>query len=153
MKAQLGEADLARMSVGLRALVTPVGSEKAFEGSIWQILPVIDPQTRQGTARIALGYDPALRPGGFASVDIKSGTAEAPVLPESAVLSDTRGNYVYIVGGDKKVVRRDVKAGAVTDKGVTIISGLQGNEQVVESAGGFLNPGEAIIPKLAKPSK
>ena len=42
----------------------------------------------QGMARIALPFDRALRPGGFASVTIKAGTMVAPVLPESAVLSD-----------------------------------------------------------------
>lgn len=34
--ARLGEVDLARMNVGQRASVTPVGSAQAFSGQIWQ---------------------------------------------------------------------------------------------------------------------
>jgi RND family efflux transporter MFP subunit len=150
MRALLGEADLARMGVGQAATVTPVGGAQSFNGQIWQTSPVIDPQSRQGSVRIALAYNPALRPGGFASAKIVSGTVEAPLLPESAVLSDEKGNYVFIVGKGNKVERRAVEVGGVTDAGVSIIGGLAGNEMVVLSAGGFLNAGETIVPQRAK---
>lgn len=146
--AQLGETDLAALSVGVAAQVTPVGSDKAFTGQVWQLSPVINPQTRQGTARIALPYAPELRPGGFASVAITSGTLVAPVLPESAVLADDKGNYTYVVDKDGKVARRDVKIGSVTQKGLVIASGLNGTERVVVRAAAFLSPGETVKPKL-----
>jgi HlyD family secretion protein len=148
--ARLGEVDLARMTVGQRATVTPVGSAQTFSGQIWQISPVIDPQTRQGVARVALGYDKALRPGGFASAKIVSGAADVPLLPESAIQSDPKGSYVYIVGPQNKVVRRAVTVGDVTDAGVTVLSGLSGQEAVVVNAGAFLNPGESINPQRIK---
>ncbi len=144
LNAQLSEADLAKMSVGLSATVTPVGTASAFNGQIWQLSPTIDPETRQGIARIALPYNVALRPGGFASTNITSGVADAPLLPESAVQSDARGNYVYIVSGASKAERRDIKVGSVTNNGVIITSGLSGQEQVILSAGAFLNSGETV---------
>lgn len=150
--ARLGEADLARMGVGQRATVTPVGSAQTFSGQIWQVSPVIDPQSRQGIARVALSYDKALRPGGFASAKIVSGAADVPLLPESAVQTDSKGSYVYIVGPKNKVVRRDVTVGDVTDAGATILTGLTGQESVVASAGAFLNPGETINPQRIKTS-
>jgi HlyD family secretion protein len=150
LRALLGEADLARMGVGQTATVTPVGGAQSFNGQIWQMSPVIDPQSRQGSVRIALPYNPALRPGGFASAKIVSGTVEAPLLPESAVLSDDKGNYVFTVGKGNKVERRAVQVGSVTDAGVSIVAGLAGTEMVVLSAGGFLNSGETIVPQRAK---
>ncbi len=150
MRALLAEADMARVSAGQSANVIPVGSTKAFSGQIWQKSPIIDAESRQGTVRIALGYNEALRPGGFASAQITSGQVDAPLLPESAVLSDTKGNYVLVVGAGNKIARRDVKVGTVNDRGVTIVSGLAGTESVVLSAGGFLNPGETIIPSKTK---
>ncbi len=148
MKAQLSEADLAKLAVGYRATVVPVGTTTEFAGQIWQLAPVIDPQSRQGTARVALPFNRGLRPGGFASVRISGGSVEAPLLSESAVQSDPKGNYVYIVGPDNKVARRDVRVGNVTDAGVSIIEGLAGTEKVVLSAGGFLNPGEIVAPDI-----
>lgn len=150
MRAQLSETDLSGLPVGAQAQVTPVGGTEAFPGQVWQVSPVIDPQTRQGIARIAVKYNPALRPGGFAAATINSGATQAPQLPNSAIQSDGKGNFVYVVGADNKVVRRDVKIGVVSDAGVSIADGLSGTERVVLSAGAFLNPGQKILPTLQK---
>ncbi len=149
MLAKVGEAELARIGVGITAQVSPVGSDNSYTGQIWQLSPTIDPQNRQGTARIALPYAEGLRPGGFANATIRSGTMVAPVLPESAVLSDDEGSFVYIVGQDNKVERREVQTGSVTGNGVIITKGLTGSERVVLRAGGFLNPGETVKPVKA----
>ncbi len=149
--AKLGEADLAQVAAGTAAEVTPVGSPKTFTGQVWQLAPMIDPMTRQGTVRIALNYAPELRVGGFAKAVVRSGTIVAPMLPDSALLSDDKGSYVYIAGKGDKVERRDIKTGLITDKGVAIVEGLTGDERVVLRAGGFLAPGETIKPTLAKP--
>ena len=147
MQAQLSQQDLAFVRVGMPATVTPVGSSRSFSGSLWQVAPVIDPQTRLGTVRIAVPYDPSMRPGGFAEAKISSGTTTAPLLPQSAVLSDDKGNYVYVINAKNEVERRGIKIGNVDDTGVTISSGISGNEAVVLSAGPFLNPGQKVIAK------
>jgi RND family efflux transporter MFP subunit len=150
LQAKLSEDDLAQIAVGIPASVTPVGVDRVFEGNIWQISPMIDAQSRQGLARVALPFDKALRPGGFASVEIKSGAMTAPVLPESAVQTGREGSFVYIVGKNNKVQQRLVKLGPVTANGLIIEEGLDGTERVVLYAGGFLNPDETINPKLLK---
>ncbi len=144
MQAQLNEADLAKLSVGVPAAVTPVGTARAFDGQVWQIAQTVDPQSRQGIARIALPYDRSLRPGGFATAQIDAGGADLPVLPASAVQNDDEGAFVLLVGPDNKVVRRNVMLGQVTAKGVAIAKGLNGREAVVLYAGGFLTPGDVV---------
>lgn len=153
MMAQLAEADLARIPVGTRATVTPVGAAQGIAGQVWQKSPVIDPQTRQGMVRIAIPYSAELRPGGFADAKLVAGSAEAPLLPESAVQSGPEGSFVLIVGNDNKVERRVVKVGSVSDAGVAIASGLTGNERVVMLAGSFLNVGDTIKPVLQKTAR
>ena len=150
LKAQLSEADLTTLSVGVPATVTPVGSTQKFSGAVWQISPVVNMQNRQGVARVALAYDPSLRPGGFASVEIVAGSQEAPVLPESAIQSDDKGNFVYVVGKDNRAQRRPVKTGAVTPAGIAVVEGISGNEMIVLRAGGFLNPGDKVRPQRQK---
>jgi RND family efflux transporter MFP subunit len=147
MRAQLAQQDLAQVHVGIPASVTPVGSDRSFSGTVWQVAPVIDPQSRLGEVRISVPYDPAMRPGGFAEAKITAGTTVAPMLPQSAVLSDDKGNFVYIVNGKNQVERRDIQIGNVNDAGVTIASGLSGREAVVLSAGPFLAPGQKVNPK------
>jgi RND family efflux transporter MFP subunit len=150
MQAKLAEQDIAGLHVGMTVDIVPVGAGRTFQGTIWQISPIIDSVSRQGTVRVQLAYDPALRPGGFATAAFSSAHSEAPVLPESAVLSDDQGNYVYLIDQDNKVQRRSVKIGDVSDAGIAVLSGLQGNERVVYSAGAFLNVGEKVIPELKK---
>ena len=150
MMARLNEVDLANLSTGVQATITPTGSQKTFTGQIWQISPTIDAQDRQGTARIALPYAPELRPGGFAQAIISSGTVVAPMLPESAILSDDKGSFVFIVDKDNKAQRRAVTTGMVTQDGIAIAEGLDGTESIVLRAGGFLTAGEVVNPKLAK---
>jgi len=153
LAARLPQTDLARLSVGVPVTVTPVGSSEQFQGAIWQISPVIDPQTRQGVARIAIPYNQVLRPGGFAAAEIRAGSTTAPLLAESAVLTDDAGTYVMIVGPNNTVQRRAVRIANVTDRGVVIAQGLNGNERVVESAGAFLNPGERIRPERSRAAR
>ena len=149
MRAALAEGDLAGLRPGARATVTPVGSQQGFAGTVWQVSPVVDPSTRQGMARIAVPYNAALRPGGFASVRIVAGGSVVPRLPESAVQSDDKGSYVYVVDRANKVVRRAVTLGTVTQGGIAIASGLAGDERVVVSAAAFLNPGQVVTPVRA----
>ena len=70
----------------------------------------------------------------------------APMLPQSAVLSDDQGNYVYVINAKNEVERRNITIGIVNEHGVSIASGLSGNERVVLSAGPFLNPGQKVKP-------
>lgn len=150
MQAQVAEQDMALLKTGMVATVTPAGSREGYAGSIWLIEPVIDASSRLGIVRIALPAAPGLRVGAFAKAEIEAGRGVLPVLPQSAIQVDPRGNFVFVVGQDNKVERRDIRVGAVNDQGVSIASGLTGQEQVVVSAGAFLRAGEQIKPVLAK---
>ena len=147
MRAQLSQQDLSAVHTGMTAQVTPVGSTHNYAGTVWQVAPVIDPQSRLGDVRIAVPYDASMRPGGFAEARITAGTTTAPLLPQSAVLSDDKGNYVYVINAKNEVERRDIQIGTVEDNGVTVGAGLSGNERVVLSAGPFLNPGQKVNPR------
>ncbi len=152
LQALLSENDLALVSEGVSATVTPVGSAQTFAGQIWQVAPTIDGQSRQGIARVALTFDRALRPGGFASVAIKAGATTAPILPESAIQNDKNGSFVFIIDGESKVVRREVKVGEVGINGIPIMAGLDGTEKIVLFAGAFLNVGEKVNAVMQKKS-
>ena len=147
MRAALSQQDLAAVRVGQPASVTPIGAATSVTGAIALISPVIDPTSRQGEVRIAIPYGPGIRPGGFAEARISAGAITTPLLPQSAVLADDEGNYVYIVNPKNEAERRAVKVGLVDDSGVSIVAGLTGQEMVVLSAGPFLNPGQKINPK------
>lgn len=154
MRASLSQQDLALVRQGMAASVKPIGTDRTFSGTIWQVSPVIDPQSRQGEVRISIPYDPSIRPGGFAEARIVAGTTTAPLLPQSAVLSDSKGNYVYVVNAKNEIERRAIEVGEVGERGIGIASGLNGQERIVKSAGPFLNPGQKVAPRrVASPAR
>jgi HlyD family secretion protein len=144
MRGQVAEQDMAALQVGQAASVHLVGLAQPFEGRVRLLGAIIDPQTRLGDIRIALKPDPALRPGAFAQGSVSVNKAERPVLPQTAVLSDARGPYVFLVNNSNHVERRDVTVGGTIDAGIIITKGLTGAERIVTTAAGFLREGEQV---------
>lgn len=144
MRGQVAEQDMASLSVGQPALVHLVGVAQPFEGHVRLLGAVIDPQTRLGDIRVALKPHAALRPGAFAQGSVAINTTKHPILPQTAVLSDARGAYVYLINGNNRVERRDVKVGGTVPAGIIISSGLTGQERIVTTAAGFLREGETV---------
>lgn len=144
MRGQVAEQDLAVLKTGQPAAVYITGLSRPFEGRVRLLGAVIDPNTRLGEIRIALKPDPALRPGAFARGSVIVDKAERPVLPQTAVMSDSQGTYVYVINGKSHVERRSVSVGGTIDAGVIVSAGLTGSERVVTTAGGFLRNGERV---------
>jgi HlyD family secretion protein len=144
MRGQLAEQDLAQVKVGDTASVQITGLAQSFPGKVWLLGAIIDPQSRLGEIRIALPADPALRPGAFARGSVLLSKALRPVVPQTAVLTDNSGSYVYIVNAQDHAERRAVTVANTSEHGVVISAGLTGKERVVTTAGGFLRDGEPV---------
>ncbi len=71
------------------------------------------------------------------------------MLPQTAVLADAKGAYVFIVNAKSIVERRAVSVIDTTAAGVVIGSGLTGSERMVATASGFLREGESVNPVAA----
>jgi RND family efflux transporter MFP subunit len=144
MRGQVAEQDLPKVSAGLPTHVRITGVDQVFEGKVRLLGAVIDPRTRLGEIRVELTPHPNLRPGAFARGEVVLGRDERPVVPQTAVLADATGNYVYVVDDAGKIARKRVTVSGTNDRGVVIAGGLAGTERVVATAGAFLREGEAV---------
>lgn len=153
MRGEVAEQDLPLLRVGQDVNVRLTGTAKIYPGKIRLLGAVIDPATRLGMARVSLTPDPNLRPGAFARADVTVSNAERAVLPQTAVLTDERGSYVLIVNAQNKVERRAVRVSGIVQSGVTIADGLSGTDQVIATAGAFLQEGELVKPVLLPSGK
>lgn len=144
MRGQVAEQDLPKLKIGQHVQVHLDGVAHSFDGTIWQIGAVIDPTTRLGTVRIELPNDKDLRPGAFARADVGVDSVPGVLLPQTAVLSDDKGNYVLVVAADSKLQRRDVTVVGARTEGLLISRGIEGSERVIAVAGAFLRIGEAV---------
>jgi len=107
--------------------------DKSFIGTIYKIYPVIDKMTRTFTVENTIpNPDKLLRPGMFARVILKLGTAEALIVPSTAVMKQTGTNERYVfVYKDGKATRKTVYLGKLFEDKLEIVSGLSENEQLI----------------------
>jgi membrane fusion protein (multidrug efflux system) len=75
-----------------------------------------------------------LLPGMFVKVNAKLGVHnDVFIVPQAAVLGDTAGAYVLVVGADGKVVRRNVAITNMRSGQFIVTEGLKAGEQVIVS--------------------
>jgi len=148
LRGQVSEQDLPLLKVGQSVNVRLTGITRVYQGHVRLLGAVIDPQTRLGQVRVALTPDANLRPGAFARADVTVSNADRAVLPQTAVLTDDKGSYVFIVNAQHKVERRAVRVSGIVQNGVTISEGVGSKDQVVATAGAFLQEGELVNPVL-----
>jgi RND family efflux transporter MFP subunit len=146
LRGQVAEQDLPLLKVGQTASVRLTAASHPYSGRVRLLGAVIDPQTRLGTVRVALAPDPNLRPGAFARAEVTVSDALRTVLPQSAVLTDDKGTYVYVLTPRNTVARRAVQVSGIVGTGVSIADGVRDKETVVSTAGAFLQDGEMVRP-------
>jgi membrane fusion protein (multidrug efflux system) len=77
---------------------------------------------------------------------------ELLAVPRAAVLTDQRGDYVYVVGADNKAQQRRIQIGQSTSAAATVMGGLTEGENVVVDGVQRVRAGQAVTPGPASPS-
>lgn len=89
-----------------------------------------------------------LLPGMFGRIRLAmKKSSDSLLIPEQAIQSDQSGEYVYVLGKDGIVVRRDIKTGFIDQGRVEVLSGLEAGEQVIESGAQKVRPGARAVAK------
>ncbi|MBV8457229.1 MAG: efflux RND transporter periplasmic adaptor subunit [Acetobacteraceae bacterium] len=72
-------------------------------------------------------------------------------IPQAAILSDQRGDYVYAVDGQNKVVEKRITVGQSNPSTATVLSGLEQGEMVILDGIQKVRPGQVVSPGPASP--
>ena len=142
-RAEVAEGDLARIAPGATVQVTGPGGE-VVEGRIRAVSPGLDSKTRTALVYADLPQPGALRAGMFAEGRVRTGDAEATVLPRQSIVFRDGFPYVFVLGKDSKVAQRRIEVGPAQGDVIEIRSGLAGTEQVVVRGAGFLGDGDLV---------
>jgi len=90
-----------------------------------------------------------LLPGQYVKVLVVAGKRQAIVVPQSAVLQNETGRFVWTVGPEGKAAPRNVRTGNWVGKDWVILDGLKPGEAVIVDNLIRLRPGTAVQPKAA----
>lgn len=139
-------------------ITLPDGRLYGQVGKLTFVDNTIDPQTDTLTLRATIANPPILNSanqqsvvrelfdGEFVTVSLE-GVAPVEVLaiPREAVLTDQRGDYVYVVDAQGKAERRDIKLGQSTPTTASVLSGLQPGELVIAEGIQRVRPGQPVM--------
>lgn len=148
------ERYLALLKTGLSLEVMVVAyPEATFKGSISSVDTRIDPVTRAITVRAELpNPDRRLKPGMLMSVSLLVGEHQAIAVPESALVSQGDKRYVFLIDGESKAQRVEVKTGLVKPGSVEILAGLKEGDRIVTQGTNKVIPGQPVRVSDAPPA-
>jgi membrane fusion protein (multidrug efflux system) len=85
-----------------------------------------------------------LLPGQYVRVQVVAGSQKAIVVPQSAVLQDQSGRFVWVAGADGKALPRQIRAGSWVGSDWIVLEGLKPGETVITDNLIRLRPGTAV---------
>ncbi|NJL85778.1 MAG: efflux RND transporter periplasmic adaptor subunit [Leptolyngbyaceae cyanobacterium SM1_1_3] len=158
LAAEIPQTQLAQIAVGAPVAITSDSDERIqLTGSIREIEPLVDAESRTAIVKISLPSSSLLRPGMFLSAAIVTATAQGLTVPAAAVVPQSDGQYqVFVVQADGTAQAQTVKIGdrlpdtAAQPARVEILEGLQIGDRVVTQGAGYVQSGDRVevVPEL-----
>lgn len=143
LRADLSESVWRQARVGQRADVT-LADGRALAGKVRRLSGALDERSRLGRVWISLNEAPdSIVSGSGATAHLHIAASDVLAVPQSTLLFDDRGAYVF-VAADGKASRRSVVLGVENGVHAQILSGLDAGDRVVGKAGSLLRDGDPI---------
>lgn len=153
------EEDLGRLAVGQKANVMVKSySDRAFEGKVVKISPVLDPLTRMAEVEVLIDNPGGLlKPGMFAKTEVVTGvltnvitvpryaTIETTVLEKAAGEDQAVTSYQVFVVKDDKAEQRKLTVNYVNHVQMAVSNGVQAGELLVIAGQANLRDGTAVV--------
>lgn len=133
VRVPIDELYLPRITTGLHATTT--FNNKEYELEIMYIYPTIQ-NGRFDVDMVFLGdTPPGIRRGQSLRLRIELGqSSEELLLPVGGFYKDTGGNWVYVLDGDNRAVKRSIKLGRKNTENFEVLDGLQPGDKVITSS-------------------
>jgi membrane fusion protein (multidrug efflux system) len=98
--------------------------------------------------------DGKLRPGMFLTVELIREEVTALLVPEQALVPDQSRQFLYVVGPDGIVDRREIRTGRRRPGEVEVLSGLVAGERVIAEGTQKARPGAPVevVGEMSLPS-
>ncbi|MEL6765225.1 MAG: efflux RND transporter periplasmic adaptor subunit, partial [Cyanobacteria bacterium J06607_6] len=140
MVADVAETDIAQIQVGQTASITADAyPDRQFAGTVAQVAEQATVTSNVTSFEVRVNLPEAvqsqLRPGMNVDVEFQAGElSNVLMVPTVAIVREEQGEGVLIMGSDGTLQFRPIETGLTVDDRTEVITGLEGNEQVVLSA-------------------
>ena len=146
-RLQLGsdipESLIGNVKLGAIMPVRVAGLTNELQGTVSEIAPAADPNTRTFRVKLDLAAAPGLRVGQFGRVAVPIAETTVLGVPASALVRRGQLEMVFVVA-DKRAVMRLVKSGKRVGDQVEIASGLSAGESIAAQGASSLVDGQPV---------
>lgn len=144
VSVQIDELYLPRISQGLHA--TTSFNNKDYELQITYIYPTIAGGRFQVDMNFVGETPEGIRRGQSLRLRIELGqSSEELLLPVGGFYKDTGGNWVYVLDGENKAVKRNIRLGRKNTENFEVLEGLQPGDKVITSSYENFGNNEVLI--------
>lgn len=144
VRAEIPEQDLSIIKPGQKVIFASTARpDETITGTIREISPLVDRETRMARARIDIPFDRTWLPGMFVSGIVDLGKSKTLTVPSLSVIDKDGRKIVFTLEADK-VYSRTLKVGERSGDYVEVLKGLMPGEKVVTAGGGFLKDGDLV---------
>ena len=143
LEADLSEALVGKVKVGDKLAVHIAAVASEIEGTVAEMSPTADPNSRTYLVKLDLPGATGLRSGQFGRVSVPVGEASAIRVPAAGVIQRGQMELVFVVVGNHAQMRI-VKTGSRIGDEIELVSGLNSGEQVVTDNASALADGQPV---------
>ncbi|HZI31689.1 MAG TPA: efflux RND transporter periplasmic adaptor subunit [Candidatus Binatia bacterium] len=143
LEADVPEALIDDVKLGDQFAVRIATITNEIQGTVAEMSPAADPNSRTFLVKLDLPTTPGLRSGQFGRVAVPVGKVSAIRVPTSAVIQRGQMELVFVAtNGDAQL--RLVKTGRRVDDEMEVVSGLNSGEAVVTQGASELTDGQPV---------
>ncbi len=143
VRASVPESRIDRFAVGQKLQVELPARKLVLAGTVREVLPTADPQSRSFEIKVSLDDAPQLASGLFARVRASAPAASVLPVPAEAVVERGQLHGLYVVE-DGLLRFRLVRIGRRIDERVEVLSGLKPGDTVVVGGVGQARDGARV---------
>ena len=143
LEADVPEALIGSLKLGDNLSVHISAVTNEFLGTVTEISPAADPNSRTYLVKLDLPAAAGLRTGQFGRVSVPVGEVSTIRVPAAAVIRRGQMELVFVVSEGRAELRL-VKAGRHIGGEIEVISGLNSGEQVVTEGASELTDGQPV---------
>jgi RND family efflux transporter MFP subunit len=149
LEADVPAALIGNVKLGDQLVVSIAGVTNDITGTIAEMSPAADPNSRTFLVKLDLPGAAGLRSGEFGRVAIPVGEVKAIHVPISAVVQRGQMEIIFVVNNGHAELRL-VKTGARVGDEIEVVSGLDSGETVVTNGATDLTDGQPVSIQNAK---
>lgn len=149
LEADVPEALIGKVKLGDRLFVRIAAVASEIEGTVAELSPTADPNSRTYLVKLDLPGATGLRSGQFGRVSVPVGEASAIRVPVAAAIQRGQMEMVFVLANNRAQLRL-VKTGSRIGDEIELVSGLDSGEQVVTENASALIDGQPVAIQNAK---